>query len=168
MTVLSDFSDDEWGVVMAGLVAPGMGAVILDQGFVATLKELKAIAETLLGAAEHYPDVELVASIGAQSTRVELVASIGSQSTRVKQVLIDPDLSLDKQLESTLDMIREALHLIDARATPHEARAYRRLCLEVALASARASGNGVFGIGAKVSPQEKAYIRRVEALLALD
>jgi len=138
---------------MAGLVAPGMGAMILDRGFVATLKEFKAIAETLLGAAERYPGVELV-------------ANIGSKSTRVKQVPIDPDLPLDEQLDKTLDKIREALRLIDARATPDEARAYRKLCLEVALASARASGNGVFGIGAKVSPQEKAYIRRVEALLA--
>jgi hypothetical protein len=152
VTARSDFSDVEWGTVIAGLVAPGVGVMILDPGVVSTFKELKAIVDTLLAAPERYPGIERLASVGARSTTV-------------KQEAINPNVPVEEQLGKTLETLRGALRLVDARATPAEAQAYRKLCLEVAHASAGASGNGVFGIGAKVSFKEKEYIRQVEATL---
>lgn len=137
---------------MAGVVAPGVAVMLLDPGFVSTLKELNAMIQTLLGAAERYPGVALI-------------QSIGSKSKGVQQEPIDPSIPTAEQVDRTLDRVREALQLVDARASAEEAKAYRQLCLEVGTSAARASGNGIFGIGAKVSDHEKAYVRRLEALL---
>jgi hypothetical protein len=137
---------------MAGIVAPGVAVMLLDPGFVSTLKEMNAMIQTLLGAEQRYPGIELIKSIGTKSKQVE-------------QKAIDPKTPIDAQIQTTLDSVKEALRVIDAKATPEETKAYRQLCLEVAKSAAEASGNGIFGIGRKLSDNEKAYITRLEALL---
>ena len=143
----------------------GIAATLGISGVASAARDVPGALPRLESSSVIVVDQEQGQAIYAKNTlAVQPIASITKLRTAV--VVLDARLPLDEQLDKTLDKIREALRLIDARATPDEARAYRKLCLEVALASARASGNGVFGIGAKVSPQEKAYIRRVEALLA--
>lgn len=153
MTSRADFSDAEWGVVMAGVVAPGVAVMLLDPGVVSTMKEMRAMVETLMGAAARYPGVELIAAISTKSPRGD------------DPLPIDAKTPVEQQLDRTLADVRSALRMVDAKATPDEARAFRRLVLEVGKAAAQSSGNGIFGIGAKLSPLEKRYLERLGELL---
>jgi hypothetical protein len=66
-------------------------------------------------------------------------------------------------------LLREALAILEAKATPEEAEAYKRVCLEIAQRVAeRTKSGGVLGIGGeRVSGGEQAAIDRLRSTLGI-
>ena len=114
------------------------------------------MGKVLLSAKERYPGVELVASIADSKTKTKEKepSEVGKKGA-----------SKDEMIATVLEIVKEALQIVDAKATPAEAQAYRKLTYDVAKAAAEATGSGIFGFGAKISDDEAAYLKKLEAVV---
>ncbi|HEY6397268.1 MAG TPA: hypothetical protein VIX82_07420 [Solirubrobacteraceae bacterium] len=133
MTRKAEFNAEEWSTVVEGPLYAGMRVVSADRG--GTLRETLAMGRVYQEARAHHADSELLD---------ELVKSPPS---------IDPDRLRETGGDvSTIaaDRIRAAMRIVEAKATPAEADAYKRFVMTVAqaVASAHKEG-GVLGIGGK-------------------
>jgi hypothetical protein len=79
------------------------------------------------------------------------------------------DLQHEGQPRDLHEVLREALAILEAKATPEEVDAYKHLCLGLAeRVAARTKSGGVLGIGGeRVSDDEQAALDSVKATLGL-
>jgi hypothetical protein len=144
MTKKADFNADEWERVARAPALAGLMVIFADRG--GTIRETIALGKAY-AEARREGGSELLEDIVASPPRVD-PKSIGS-----------PD-----QLP---EHIREAVRLMQEKATPEEAEEYRQFILRVAdvVAHAHKEG-GVLGIGGKeVSEQEQAVLDQLASTL---
>jgi hypothetical protein len=145
MTKKADFNADEWERVARAPALAGLMVVFADRG--GTIRETIALGKAY-AEARRDGGSELLEDVVASPPQVD-PKSIGS-----------PD-----QLP---EHIREAVRLMQEKATPEESEEYRQFILRVAdvVAHAHKEG-GVLGIGGKeVSPEEQAALDELSAKLA--
>lgn len=152
MTRKADFNAEEWSTVVEAPMLAGMRIVTADRG--GTIRESMAIGQTYQAARQREGKSELLD---------ELVASPPAMSPG--------QVGSAEQLESMSDeRLREALRLLDEKASLEEVDAYKRFVLTLAETAARAHKEGGFlGIGGKeVSEKEQAVLDDLAGVLGLD
>lgn len=149
MTTRSDYTDDEWQLLHE--LPDAVATLVLmagSSGPIGTIREIEALGRANGRASARFPDVPLVQELARSLPPV----SPGPSKPR------DGD---------TLDMCREAAALLDAKATPDEATAYKQWIMAVAEEIATAAKEGAFlGFGGdRVSTWETEVMREVSAAL---
>jgi hypothetical protein len=150
MTRKADFNAEEWSTVVEGPLYAGMRVISADRG--GTLRESLALSRVYQEARAGHAESELLD---------ELVKSPPS---------IDPDGIREAGgniAAVTTERLREAIGIVEAKATPEEVDAYKRFVMTVAQAAAAAHKEGGFlGIGGKqVSDAENQALDEISSAL---
>jgi hypothetical protein len=144
MTTKSEFNADEWERVTRAPALAGVMVALADRG--GSFRESLALGKAY-AAAKRDGGSELIEQL------------VGSPPS------LDPHAV--KQPDQIPDQIREALRLVEEKATPEETEDYRQFVLRLAdvVAHAHKEG-GVLGIGGKeVSPEEQQVLDRLSTTL---
>lgn len=149
MTAKAHFNADEWSTVVEAPVLAGMRVVSAGRG--GTIRESLAIGKVYAAARQSQGQSDLLDSIVSSPPAVD------------RQGLRDAgDLA-----GASTDRLREALRILQEKATVEEANAYRRFVMAVAQAAAEAHKEGGFiGIGGKrISDEERVALDEIDAIL---
>lgn len=149
MTKKADFNADEWSTIAEAPLLAGMRVITAARG--GTIRESVAIGQTYAQARQNQGESELLDDLVASPpaldpNRVRAAGDIGSAST---------------------GRLRDALQVLEQKASPEEVEAYRRFAISVAEAAANAHKEGGFmGVGGKqVSDEEQAALDEIAATL---
>lgn len=133
MTTKADFNAEEWSTIVEGPLYAGMRVLSADRG--GTLRESVALSRVYQEARGGHGESELLD---------ELVKSPPS---------IDPERVRDAGgniAAVASDRVREAMRILEGKATPEEIDAYKRFVMAAARAVASAHKEGGFlGVGGK-------------------
>jgi hypothetical protein len=151
MTGKADFSPDEWEVVLKGPPSAGMIVITAQRG--GTFRESFSMAKSYGEARKQHGDSELLDEIA--STKPEI------DRTRYH--------SPEELKEHGLQHLREAVELLDRKATPEEVDEYRRFVLTLANRVADAHKEGFLGLsGERVSEAERAAVAEIAEALGTE
>ena len=152
MTKKADFNADEWSTIAEGPLLAGMRVITAARG--GTIRESLAMGKTYASARRQQGESELLDDLVAappsvDPNRARSAGDLGSASS---------------------ERLREALRLLEEKATPEEVDAYKRFVLTAAEAAANAHKEGGFlGVGGKqVSDEEQAALDEIAATLQID
>jgi hypothetical protein len=140
----ADFTEDDWRIVLEGPPAAGMIVVTAQGG--GTFREALAIAKAYVEARKHHGESELLDEIVSAKPEID--------HTRYH--------SAEELKEHGLQHLRDAVELLERKATPEELDDYKRFVLNVAEKVANAHREG----GEGVSADERAAIEAIAASLA--
>ena len=145
MTTKSEFNGEEWERVARAPALAGVMVALADRG--GSFRESLALGKAYAAAKRD-----------------------GSSSELLKELVASPP-SLDResagQPDQIPEQIREAVRIVEEKATPEETEEYRQFILRLAdvVAHAHKEG-GTLGIGGKeVSPEEQAALDRLSTTL---
>jgi len=143
MTGRADFTEEEWELVLEGPPSAGMIVVTAQRG--GTFRESIAMAKAYVEARRQHGESELLD---------ELVAAKPERDhTRYH--------SVEELKQHGLQHLREAVELLERKASAEEVAAYRRFVLTLAEKVANAHREG----GEKVSDAERTAIEEISASL---
>jgi hypothetical protein len=150
MTRKADFNAEEWSVIVEGPLYAGMRVIAADRG--GTLRESIAMGRVYQEARERHGHSELLDEL------VTAAPSIDPQ--RVRSGGGDIGTATDQQL-------RDAMGILDAKATPEEVDDYKTFVMTVAQAVAGAhKEGGLLGIGGRqISDAENAALDEISSAL---
>ncbi len=143
MTAKADFTPEEWQVVLEGPPSAGMIVVTAQRG--GTLRETIAMAKAYVEARKQHGESELLDEIVSAKPEID--------HTRYH--------SAEELKENGLRHLRDAVELLERKATPEELEEYRRFVLTLADKVAAAHREGAESI----SPAEQAAIQEIAATL---
>jgi hypothetical protein len=141
VTGKADFTPEEWQVVLEGPPSAGMIVVTAQRG--GTFRETIAIAKAYVEARKKHGQSQLLDEIVAAKPEID--------HTRYH--------SFDELKDDGLRHLRDAVALLERKATAEELDDYRRFVLNLADEVANAHREG----GENVSPAERAAIEEVAA-----
>jgi hypothetical protein len=141
MTTKADFTPEEWDLVREGPPTAGMVALMADKG--GSFRETWAMAKSYAEARKEHGESELLDALVAEKPDMKRYGSAEE---------------LD---EVGLERLREAVVLLEEKATPDEVADYKRFVLGVASRVAEAHKEE----GASVSEAERNAIEKVSATL---
>jgi hypothetical protein len=149
MTSRSDYTDDEWQLLHE--LPDAVATLVLmagSSGPIGTIREMEALGRANSRAAARIPGEPLVQELARSLPPV----NAGTGRSRGGD---------------TLDMCREAVALLDAKATPGEAAAYKQWIMAVAEEIAGAAKEGAFlGFGGdRVSTWETEVMQEISSAL---
>jgi hypothetical protein len=149
VTKKAEFNAEEWSTVVEAPVLAGMRVVTADRG--GTIRESLAMGKVYTQARQQQGESELLD---------ELVSSPPAMDK--ERLRAAGDLS-----RASAERLREAVELLEQKASPEETEAYKRFVVNVAEAAAKAHKEGGFiGIGGKqVSESEQAALDEIAATL---
>jgi hypothetical protein len=151
MTGKADFSPEEWEVVLKGPPSAGMIVITAQRG--GTFRESFSMAKSYGEARKQHGDSELLDEIA--STKPEI------DRTRYH--------SPEELKEHGLQHLREAVELLERKATPEDVDEYRRFVLALANRVADAHKEGFLGLsGERVSEAERAAVAEVAEALGTE
>lgn len=145
MTAKSDFTEQEWKTVLEGPPTAGMIVLLAQRG--GTFRETFAMGKAYAEARQQHGESELLDEIVSAKPEVD----------RAKHG------SLEEFKDSGLEHLRQAIGLLEQRATPQEIDDYRRFVRGLAEEVARAHRED----GVDVSPPERAAIAEIGAALGM-
>ena len=149
MATKADFNAEEWSTVVEGPVLAGMRVVTAHRG--GTIRESLAMGKVYAAARERQGQSELADALVSSPPALdqERVRAVGDVA------------------RATTEGLREALGILERKASPEELETYKRFVLDVAEAAAKAHKEGGFiGIGGKqVSESEQAALDEIAAAL---
>ena len=148
MTTKTEFNAEEWERVVQAPALAGLMVVIADRG--GTIRETIALGRAYAEA--------------RRDGGSELLEQIVATAPQLDRASMGPADQLRTQLP---EHIREAVRIVEEKATPEEAREYREFVMRLAdvVAHAHKEG-GVLGIGGKeVSPEEQAVLDELASAL---
>jgi len=143
MTGKADFTEQEWATVLEG--PPSAGLIVLTAQRGGSFRETFAIAKSYVEAREQHGQSELLDEI--------VSAKPAMDHTRYR--------SPEELRERSLQHVRDAVELLERKATPQEVDDYRRFVLTLADKVANAHREG----GVAVSDAERAAIDEISAAL---
>ncbi len=146
MTAKAEFNAEEWSKVVVGPFVAGLVVIAADRG--GSIRETVAMAKVFSEQQQAGDNPELIKELLGERPNAETLKGEGA----------NPE-----------EALREALDILEAKATPEEVDAYKRLCLEIAQRVAeRTKSGGVLGIGGeRVSGEEQTAVERLRATLGL-
>jgi hypothetical protein len=139
MTKKSDFTEQEWDVLREGPPIAGLMAATASSG--GTFRESWALAKSFAEARQKHGEGELLDALVAEKPHAKRYGS----ATELEQ--------------QGLERLREAIRLLEQKATPEDVEAYRRFTLAVAEHVAAAHKEG----DAPVSGEERQAIEKIAA-----
>jgi hypothetical protein len=143
MTSKADFTPEEWQVVIEGPPAAGIAVATASSG--GTFRESFALAKA-------YTEVR------KEQGESELLDALVSERPKIKHERAE---SAGQLKDQSLQQLRDALTLLQTKATPQEVDDYRRFVLDVANRVANAHKED----GQPVAPAEQATIDEITATL---
>jgi 2-succinyl-5-enolpyruvyl-6-hydroxy-3-cyclohexene-1-carboxylate synthase len=143
MTGKADFTQQEWELVLEGPPSAGMIVVTAQRG--GTIRETLAIAKAYVEARQQHGESELLDEIVAAKPEID--------HTRYHSVA--------ELKQHGLQHLRDAVELLERKATPDEVEGYRRFVLALADKVASAHREG----GASVGDAERAAIAEISTSL---
>ena len=143
MTGKADFTQQEWDLVLEAPPSAGMIVVTAQRG--GTIRETLAIAKTYVEARQQHGESELLDEIVAAKPELD--------HTRYHSVA--------ELKQHGLQHLRDAVELLERKATPGELDGYRRFVLTLADKVASAHREG----GASVGDAERAAIAEISTSL---
>ncbi len=143
MTAKADFTPEEWQVVLEGPPSAGMIAVTAQRG--GTFRESIAMAKAYVEARKQHGESELLDEIVSVKPEID--------HTRYH--------SAEELKENGLKHLRDAVELVERKATGEELEDYRRFVITLAEKVASAHREG----GESISPAEQAAIQEIAASL---
>jgi len=145
----ADFNAEEWSTIAAGPPMAGLRVMAAERG--GTLRESFSMAKVYAKAREREGESELLDELVRSHPEVERIQA------RTQEELA----------HRAMDRLREAIELIDRKAPPPEADAYKHFVQDVAEEVAHAHKEGGFlGIGGTpVSESEQRAIDEITRLL---
>jgi hypothetical protein len=143
MTGKADFRPQEWEVVLEGPSSAGLMVVTAQRG--GTIREMFAMAKAYTEARQQHGESELVDEIVSAKPEVD--------HTRYR--------SADELKQHALQRLKDAIALLETKATPDEVDGYRRFVLALAEKVANAHREG----GTDVSPAEQAAIDDISSAI---
>jgi hypothetical protein len=146
MTGKTDFTEDEWKLVLEGPPSAGMLVLTAQRG--GSFRETFAMAKSYAEARQQHGQSQLLDEIAAAKPEVD--------HTRYG--------SVDELREHGLQHLRDAVALLEQKATPEEVEAYRRFVVTLADRVANAHREG----GVAVSDAERAAIEQISSALGQD
>jgi hypothetical protein len=145
MTARADFSDEEWEQVLEGPPSAGLMVSTAERG--GTIREAFSIAKAYAEASKQHGGSELIDEV--VNTRPEV------DRTRHG--------SVEELREHSLTQLRQAVGILEAKASPDEVEDYRRFVVSVAEHVARAKKED----GAEVSAAEEAAIGDIKVAIGV-
>jgi len=143
MTGKADFTQQEWNLVLEG--PPSAGMIVLTAQRGGTIRETFAIAKAYVEARQQHGESELLDEIVAAKPELD--------HTRYH--------SVEELKQHGLQHLRDAVELLERKATPGEVEGYRRFVLTLADKVASAHREG----GASLGEAERAAIADIAASL---
>jgi hypothetical protein len=141
MTGKADFSEQEWELVREGPPSAGMIVLLSSKG--GSFRETWALAKTFAEARQHQGESELLDALVAEK----------------------PDMpryhSPEEAEQQGLDGLRQAVAILEQKATPEEVESYKRFTMTVAQRVADAHKEE----GEAVSEGEREAIGKIESTL---
>jgi hypothetical protein len=150
MTRKADFNAEEWSTVVDGPLYAGMRVISADRG--GTIRESLAMSHVYQDARGHHGESELLDALIASPPAID-PQRLGDGSGDLAAV--------------TSSELRDAVGILQAKATTAEVDAYKRFVMTVAQAVASAHREGGFlGIGGKqVSDAENQALDEISTAL---
>ena len=142
MTGKADFTPEEWNLIREGPVTAGMVSLMAERG--GSFRESWALAKTY-------------AETRQQQGESELLDALVAEKPETKRHGSPEELN-----DAGLRRLREAVALLEQKATPDEVESYKRFALDVATRVASAHKEG----DASVSPAEREALAKIEASLS--
>ncbi len=143
MSGKADFTEQEWHVVLEGPPSAGLIVVTAQRG--GSFRETIAIAKAYVEARQQHGESELLDEIVSAKPKTD--------HTRYH--------SAEELKEQGLQHLRDAVAVLEHKATPEELEDYKRFVLNLAERVAGAHREG----GESVSPAERAAIEDIAASL---
>ena len=143
MTGKADFTADEWKLVLEGPPSAGMIVVTAQRG--GSIRETFAIAKAYAEARQQHGQSELLDEIASAKPEID--------HTRYR--------SVEELREHGLQHVRDAVAVLEQKATADELDAYKRFVLTLSDKVANAHREG----GVAVSDAERAAIDEISAAL---
>ena len=143
MTGKADFTQEEWDIILEGPPSAGMIVVTAQRG--GTFRESIAIGRAYVEARQQHGESQLLDEIVA--------AKPERDHTRYH--------SVEELKQGGLQHLRDAVGLLERKATPEEVEDYRRFVLNLADKVAKAHREG----GEQISDAEQAAIDEISASL---
>jgi hypothetical protein len=152
MTKKADFNAEEWSTLVEGPLLAGMRVITAGRG--GTLRESLAMGQTYAQARRQHGESELLDDL--------VSAPPAMDPSRFRS---GEDISA-----VSTERLREAVRLLDEKATPEEAEAYKAFVLALAEAAAKAHREGGFmKVGGKqISEGEQAALDEIAATLRFE
>lgn len=152
MTTKADFNGEEWTTVAEAPALAGLIVVTAQRG--GTIRESLAIGKAYAEAKQQHGDSDLLGELVSAAPRIEPKQFSSPQDLRLRGA----------------EKLREAVDLVEAKATAEEAEAYRGFAMTVAQRAAEADkSGGVLGIGGeRVSQAEREALAEVAAALGTE
>ena len=151
MTGKADFGAEEWEAVLKGPPSAGMIVITAQRG--GTFRESFSMAKAYGEARKQHGDSELLDEIA--STKPEI------DRTRYH--------SPEELKDHGLQHLRDAVELLEGKATPEEVDEYRRFVLTLASRVAEAHKEGFLGLsGERVSEAERAAVTEIAEALGTE
>ena len=163
MLTKEDFSSSEWNVLRDTQYLVGLGTLMAAASGLGTIRETIALTRGIIGnQSSNQPFIRDLSS----------TAEMEAAQTSVKQRFGGPDSSPTKEKvqQIALDKLREAISYLNAKASPDESQAYRKLIYGVAEQVANAASEGGFlGFGGtRVSAGEEIFLDQLRGELQLE
>jgi hypothetical protein len=143
MTTKAAFSPDEWKVVLEG--PPAAGLIVITAAHGGTFRETFAMSKAYAEARTEHGDSELLDEIVSAKPKVDHTRYHSPEELR----------------NDGLGHLRDAMALLESKATPEERDDYRRFVLSLASKVAAAHREH----GQSVSPEETAAIEQITEAL---
>jgi hypothetical protein len=144
MTGKAEFTDEEWKEILQGPPTAGMIVVTSQRG--GTFRESISMAKAYGEARKEHGESQLLDEIAATKPEVD--------RTRYH--------SADELRDNGLQHLRDAIALLDRKATPEEVAEYKRFVLTLAQRVAEAHKEGFLGLsGEEVSEAEQAALAEI-------
>ena len=149
MSHKADFNAEEWSLLTEAPPLAGMLVITAEKG--GTLRESLAIGKTYAEARQQHSGTDLLDELLASNPSVERGQYSSPEELRT----------------GVSEKLRQASALVDEKASPEEASAYKKFILDIAQRAAERHKSGGFaGIGGKsVSDAEAAALAEIAAAL---
>ena len=150
MTTKADFNAEEWSLLLEGPPTAGMIVISAERG--GMLRESISVGQAYAEARQQEGPSELLDAIVSEQPQLDPSRYRGS---------------VEDLRTAGLQRLREAVAVLEERATPEEVDDYRRFVLSVAERAAQAHKEGGFlGVGEqRVSERERAALDEIAATI---
>jgi hypothetical protein len=148
MTGKADFSEQEWNQVLEGPTSAGLIVIASDRG--GSIRETFSMAKAYSEARRQHGDSELLDEIVAAKPEIDRTRAGSPEELK----------------EHSLQNIREAVSLLQGKASDEEVAEYKKFVLGLAERVAEARKEGFLGLsGERVSDAERSAIGEIEGAL---
>jgi len=160
MSTKTDFSDEEWTLLLLAITNAATYVITADMSVMGALKEMKAMGQA----------VEKQAAPPAAQELVDALVSDLKEKSENKESLATTEMKENEEVrEVMLQGLQNAAEVLNAKCSPEEANGFKSWLLEIAEAVAEADKEGShFGIGGvQVTEKEKTALAEIRSTLGL-